>query len=225
MSEPEKLKLVQALHRMNSMMMIYGRYIEILEPLFSEIAGATGKQVRLLELASGSGGLAFAIAEYAQKNRLNISVKASDIIPEFVSAGNRHAEERRLPVTFRLINAFDMHHLGPDEFDIVVISQSMHHFTPGQLALMIAQAKQHTTTAFVGIDGHRSMLLLGGVPLVASLQGMIPFAQDGLTSARKFYSDLELDIITRIATGENNHRVTCSWPMSILTIRFDGKNP
>jgi 2-polyprenyl-3-methyl-5-hydroxy-6-metoxy-1,4-benzoquinol methylase len=224
-AETEKLKFVRALHQMNSMLMLYGRYVDILDPLIRDIAGNSQKPVRLLELACGSGGLAFSIAEHAVRNKLNLHVTASDIVPEFVREGTRLAAQRSLPVKFRQINAFDMQHFHEDDFDIMVVSQSLHHFTPGQLARIIAQSAKHNTTSFIGIDGHRSILLLGGVPLVASLQGIAPFTQDGLTSARRFYSDLELDIITQIATGNTHHRVECAWPLTILTIRFDGRKP
>ena len=106
------------------------------------------------------------------------------------------------------------------EFDIVVMAQSLHHFTPGQLAVVIAQSGRHATTAFVGIDGYRSVLLAGGVPLIASLQGIVSFTLDGLTSARKFYSELELDMIAEIATGRRDHTLDCLWPLSVLTVRF-----
>ena len=99
------------------------------------------------------------------------------------------------------------------------------HFTPGQLAVMIAQSAQHTTTAFIGIDGYRSIVLACGVPLMASLQGIASFTLDGLTSARKFYSELELDMITEIATAKRDHAVSSAWPLSVLSIRFDGEKP
>ena len=60
---------------------------------------------------------------------------------------------------------------------------------------------------------------------MASLQGILSFALDGLTSARKFYSELELDLIAEIATGKRDHTVICDWPLSILTVRFDGRRP
>jgi SAM-dependent methyltransferase len=219
----EKLQFVRALHRMNSMMQIYPRHIEILDPLIRETAGKGRNPARILEIACGSGGLAFSLAEHARKNRIDLAVTASDIVPEFISEGNRLAGERKLSVKFIPLNAFEMHGFGKNDFDITVMSQSLHHFSPGQLATIIAQAKKHTATAFVGIDGHRSILLLAGVPLIAGFQGMVPFAQDGLTSARKFYSDLELEIIAGIATNDTNHHVGCSWPLTVLLARFDGR--
>ena len=218
--ENEKLDMVQALDRQNVMMQLYPRYIDTLLPLITEVAERTKREVRVLELASGAGGLAFALAETAEQKNLDVRITASDIVPAFIEEGNGIASKKKLAVSFRLLNAFDMTELEMGEFDIVVMAQSLHHFTPGQLAVIIAQSARHAKTAFVGIDGYRSMLLAGGVPLIASLQGIGSFTLDGLTSARKFYSELELDIISEIATGRREQRVECSWPFSVLTVRF-----
>ena len=218
--ESEKLDMVQALDRQNVMMQLYPRYIDTLLPLITEVAERTKREVRVLELASGAGGLAFALAETAEQKNLDVRITASDIVPAFIEEGNGIASKKKLAVSFRLLNAFDMTELEMGEFDIVVMAQSLHHFTPGQLAVIIAQSARHAKTAFVGIDGYRSMLLAGGVPLIASLQGIGSFTLDGLTSARKFYSELELDIISEIATGRREQRVECSWPFSVLTVRF-----
>ena len=220
MPENERLELVQALDRQNVMMQLYPRYIDTLLPLITEAAEHTNREVRVLELASGSGGLAFALAETVQQKNLDVRITASDIVPAFIEGGNRTAAKNKLPVSFRLINAFDMKELEKGEFDIVVMAQSLHHFTPGQLAVIIAQSGRYGATAFVGIDGYRSMMLAGGVPLIASLQGIGSFTLDGLTSARKFYSELELYIIAEIATGRRGHTVECSWPLSVLKVRF-----
>jgi len=216
----EKREWIMALDRMNRMTLSYAHQINLLQPIIGELSHRKGP-VRILELASGSGGLAFALAEEAVQCGIDITVTATDIVPETISEGNRLSAARNLPVTFRNMSAFDFDGLETGSIDIVVISQSMHHFCPGQLALMIAQAESHGASAFVGIDGHRSLLLLGGVPLVASLQGIAAFTMDGLTSARKFYSELELEIIAQIATGKTGHRVVCSWPLTMLNAKLN----
>ena len=219
-AESEKLELVGALDRQNMMMQLYPRYVEILLPLILEVAEREQREVRVLELASGAGGLALALGEELQRKHVPVRITASDIVPAFIENGNILAREKNLPVSFRLLNAFNLQEFGKGDFDLVVMSQSLHHFTPGQLAVVIAQSAKHTTTAFVGIDGYRSLLLACSVPLVASLQGIGSFTSDGLTSARKFYSELELAIIAEIATGKRDHTVCCSWPLSVVTVRF-----
>ena len=223
--EIEKLELVKALDRQNEMLHLYPRYVSMLLSLLDHAIQGGKPEVRVLELASGSGGLAIALAEEVQRKNLPVSVTGSDIIPIFIEEGNRLAAEKKLPLRFRHLNAYDLSEFSAVSFDLMVLSQSLHHFTPGQLAVMIAQSAKCTKTAFVGIDGYRSLLLAGGVPLMASMQGIASFALDGLTSARKFFSEVELAIIAEIATGKRDHSVTSSWPLTVLTIRFDGIKP
>ncbi len=220
--EEEKLELVRALDRQNAMMQLYGRYVDILRPLILEVAEREKRNARVLELACGSGGLSMALAEVIRQNSLPAEITGSDIVPAFIDAGNALARERELPVSFRVLDAFNMQLLDGDQFDLIVISQSLHHFTPGRLAVMIAQSATRASTAFIGIDGYRSTLLACGVPLIASLQGIPAFALDGLTSARKFYSELELGLIAEIATGRKDHSISCSWPLSVLKVSFKG---
>jgi SAM-dependent methyltransferase len=218
--ESERLELVKALDRQNMMMQLYPRYVDILMPLINEVAEHKKSEVRVLELASGAGGLALALAEEVRHNKIDVRITGSDIVPAYIEQGNLQTTKNNLPLSFRLLNAFNLQELDNGEFDLVVMSQSLHHFTPGQLAVIIAQCSRLMKTVFVGIDGYRSLLLTGGVPLIASLQGIGSFTLDGLTSARKFYSELELDIIAELATGKRNHTVSCSWPLSVLTVRF-----
>lgn len=217
----ERLESVRALDRMNRMTLAYDHQCDLLMPLIATIARQK-RPVGVLELAAGSGGLAFALAERAQQEHLDIRITASDIVPDMISEGNRIAAERSLPVNFMLLNVFDYERVGSGPIDLVIISQSLHHFRPGRLARMIAQAQRSGASFFAGIDGYRSLLLFGGVPLVAALQGSGTFTLDGLTSARKFYSEIELDIIARIATRKERHRVTCSWPLTMLLAELDG---
>lgn len=219
--ERERLASVRALERQNTFMQLYPKHVEILLPHILHAAGRFRREVNILELASGSGGFALALAAELKRQRVPAAVTGSDIVHSYIEEGNSRAEQNNLPVRFIPLNAFDMSQLGRDAFDIIVTSQSLHHFTPGQLAVMIAQAELHATTAFIGLDGYRSALLGIGVPFVASLQAIPSFAVDGLISARKFYSELELALIAETASGGSRHEVTCSWPLSVLAVRFN----
>jgi hypothetical protein len=219
--EQERLESVKALERQNAFMQLYPRHIDILLPHIRQASERFRREVKILELASGSGGLALALASELKRNKFPARITGSDIVPSYIEESNSRAAGQNLPVEFMELNAFDMKRLGPDEFDIIITSQSMHHFSPGQLAVMIAQAGQHATTAFIGIDGYRSALLGLGVPFVAGLQAIPSFALDGLISARKFYSELELAIIAETAAGRHHHEVDCLWPLSVLTVHFN----
>lgn len=217
----KKLEMIRALDNMNNLMALYPRYLSIIESSIHEISRIKKRPARILELASGAGGFAFSIADRAKHSSLPVEIKGSDIVPEYVEYCNRTAAERKLPVRFSVINAFTMDALDMSPADIILVSQSLHHFTPGQLARIIEQSRLHGASLFLGLDGHRGIDLLAGVPLIAMLQGISVLTLDGYTSARKFYSELELDLIAQIATGSTWHRVDFFWPLSVLRIPFE----
>ncbi len=56
LSEIEKLELVKALDRQNQMLRLYPRYVDMLLSLLDGVAKGGKEEVKVLELASGSGG-------------------------------------------------------------------------------------------------------------------------------------------------------------------------
>ena len=216
----KKLEMIRALDNMNNMMLLYPQYISVIEPSIRKIAQKKKQPAKILELASGAGGLAFAIAAQAKRSVLPVEITGSDIVPEYVEYCNRTAAEQKLPVSFKIINAFAMDALENCSCDIILISQSLHHFTPGQLARIIVQSREQGASVFLGLDGHRGLDLLVGVPLVAMLQGIRTLVLDGYTSARKFYSEPELDLIAEIATASKHYSTNLSWPLTVFKIPF-----
>jgi hypothetical protein len=197
--EKKKLMAVWALHAFNLFFRSYHRFLAILEPVLRRAARARGGSARLLELASGSGEFTLALAKAARRKNLPVAITGSDYIEAYLERGRRAAASRNVQASFRLVNAYDMSNIDEDEYDVVFICQSLHHFTPGQLAMMIAQARRVSTTAFVGIDGFRSVPLLFIVPGPALATLRPAFFHDALLTARKLYSQPELELIGRIA--------------------------
>ncbi|MBF0586538.1 methyltransferase domain-containing protein [Prosthecochloris sp. N3] len=219
----EKLDMMRSLDRLNSMMMLYPHYIGIIRPYIEQTALANKRPARILELAAGTGGLSLALAEEVQRHGLPAEITASDIVASYMEDGRRRAQELSLPVSFRQIDAFDLGTAPPQQYDIILVSQSLHHFSPGRIAVMIARSKAHGASLFLGMDGHRGPELLAGVPLMAILQGKKNFMLDGYTSARKFYSESELKLIAETAIQSRNFSLNFIWPLSVLAIPLDGE--
>ena len=216
----EKKREVQALHRFNRLFFVYHSFLYILAPLIQEVAERRGRDARLLELACGSGQFTLALARLAHKRRLPVEVTGSDIVPAYVQEGNARARHARLPVTFREINAFDMHELHDGDFDLIFIGSSLHHLHPGQLARMIAQSMRVARTAFVGVDARRSLLILGMVPVATLLLGNRYLLHDSVISARRLYSEPELELVAQIAAPGRSVQVRPNgFRASVLTVR------
>jgi len=220
-SSKRKLKIVRSLHRTNLLLGVYRNYIKILTPLIMEVAAIRNRPVRLLELASGSGEMAMNLARLAQKRNLPVEVTGSDYVEDVVKDAERRAVKRAIEVNFHTINAFDMGELSQGQYDIFLVIGTMHHFTPGQLAVIIAQSKKFAGSAFVGIDGYRSIPLLLWLPIVHFLTFLLDHIHDAWLTARKFYSLFELEHIANIAAPDAQITVAHSFPgLSVLKASF-----
>ena len=182
--ESKKITLVRKLHHLNIALRSYHRFLKILKPHILEVEKKYNRPARVLELASGSGEFALALASLAEKKKLPVEITGSDIVESYVHEGNAKAEKKGIPAKFVHLNAFDMSTVKDNEYDIVFTAQSIHHFTPGQLAMMIAQSQRITTSTFIGVDGYRGFLLLGVMPGVMTTLSL-GLLHDGIVSARK----------------------------------------
>ncbi len=181
--------------RFNDVLRSNQRFTRLLEPLVRAAAGRGAAPVRILEIASGHGELAFHIAAWAAGRGIPVEVTASDVADVYVDLGNRKAAERGLPVRFRKLDAFDLD-LDDGSQDVLLMAQTLHHFPFGGLVRAIAEATRAGRSALF-VDGWRSLALLAG--LAAFLRVFFPdtLFHDGVISARKFYSADEL----RLAAG------------------------
>ena len=213
---PEDMRqtLLEILHKFNLTVGTYNRVLGYLRPILKTAARTAGRAPRVLDLASGYGGFPLMLAKNAKQRGIALEAAGSDIHPVHVKDGNARAAAEHLPVTFRVLNAFDMDELEEGEYDLLTINQAIHHFTPGQLAKMIAEGIRVASTGFVGFDYQRiSGVLLWGMrtqegPLRQALpQPYRDFFHDAAISARKMYHAAELELIARAAAPEA--RVRC----------------
>lgn len=217
-----KVKIVSRLNRFNRTVQAYWRFLAILKPYIEHVQRKENRKVKILELASGSGDFTLALAEKSQKQGLPVEVYGSDYLDAHVQEGNRKAKEKGIKATFKTINAFDMHNVETGEFDIIFVAQTMHHFTPGQLAMMVAQASMKAGHAVIGIDGHRGPALFGLLPGMLVLNPDLDFMHDSLISMRKMYSEPELALIARLAAPEHSVKTFTDFPgYSVLEVIVD----
>lgn len=194
-----RVAIVQSLHRFNRLAWAYRRFFSVLKPYLLNIGQRQGRPPRILELACGSGEFSLAMARLAESSGLSVHVTGSDYFNEHVEACRQKARDRRQDVDFIELNAFDMQGIPAKSFDLIFIAQSLHHFSPGQVAMMMNQSMQIAESGFVGIDGYRSLALFGIVPLVGALMAAPDFVHDSVISLRKFYTQSELELIARMA--------------------------
>jgi 2-polyprenyl-3-methyl-5-hydroxy-6-metoxy-1,4-benzoquinol methylase len=220
-SEKKKLSIVRGVHVMNTVSLSYRRFLTFLRPEIEAITKRTGRPARILELASGAGGFALALASLAKKRGLEVEVTGSDIVPLYVTTATKAATARGIPATFRLIDALDMSAIDTGAYDIVFIAQSTHHFSPGQIARMIRESRRVATTSFVSIDGWRSLHMVAIVAGTSILSMQPALIHDAVVTARKFYSEPELRLFAQLAVPEANVHIARIWPLnSVLRVEF-----
>jgi len=218
----EKVRLVRALHRMNQVFLSYWRFLRLLRPFIDDVQRREGRALRVLELASGSGEFTLALARAADRRALPVEITGSDIQPAYVARANAEAAARGVPARFIELNAFAMDTVPPGRFDLVFIAQSTHHFQPGQLARMVRHAHRISHVGFMSVDGQRSLsllaLLFGVGGATSALLGSTRFLHDAVVTARRLYSEPELQLIAEMAAPEAAVGVRTVHPgFSVLT--------
>ena len=196
-----KLRQVRWLHAQNVVLRSYPRYLGFLQPsIRSAVEARHGARARLLELACGSGELTLALARLARERDLAVDITGSDVVPAYVEDATRRAREANVPARFRVLNAFELsREVAAGEVDVAFMVQSLHHFSAGQLARMIAQVGAAGARRFVGLDGRRSMFMLGALPTLCALSLDPYFTHDAWISMRRLHAEAELELIASIA--------------------------
>lgn len=197
-----KVAIVRALHHFNRLTRAYDRFLHVLEPLIRDVHATEARPVRVLELASGSGELALALADRARRRGLPVEITGSDVLPEHVDAARARAGQVDAPVRFEVIDALAMDHIATGAWDVVLIAQSIHHFSPGFLARLFRQGARVAGHAFVGIDGARGLRTLSAVPAVTALSLQRDFVHDAWVTVRKLYAPAELRLLAERAAPD-----------------------
>jgi SAM-dependent methyltransferase len=212
-------EIIESLARFNRAILAYRRFAGLVAPL-AEAAAARrgGRPVRILELGSGHGELAFHLVDWAAARGLAVEVTASDYADVYVELGNRAAAARKAPVRYLKLNAFDIG-LESGSQDVVLMTQTLHHFSPGQLARLFAEATRVGASALL-IDGWRSLPLL--VALGITFAALFPRSarHDAMISTRKFYSAPELALLAGLTPAAARSRVFFA-PPGYSVVRFD----
>lgn len=196
-AERKRVRLMAHLDEMNVTLGAYASFLDVLRPFLR-----SDRPTRVLDLAAGHGGFLLEVARLAGEEGLALELVASDIAEEYLAIGRAHAEERGLPVRFVVQDALDTTNLERGAYDVVVCTQSLHHFPPGLVSVLTHEALRIASSAVVLIDGARSKT---NGPLI-SLLGVLryrdlPFAHDSWVSLRKFFAPEELGLLARIGAA------------------------
>ena len=201
---------------------LFGSYHHFLDALLPHLVA--DRPTRVLDLAAGHGGFTLAAAAAAEARGMPVRFTASDIKAEYLAMGEAEARRRGLDVDFVVQDALDLSNLEAGAFDIVLCTQSLHHFPPGLVAVMFEAATRVARSAVVFIDVCR-----GAMPALAVLAAgrlryrNAAFVHDGWISARRAFIPQELELLARL--GSRGDQAEARWAPPahcLLTWRPEG---
>ncbi len=194
--EERRVAALRRLDLLNRRFGSYARFLDALAPLID------GRPTTILDVASGHGGFAIALARLARARGLALRVIASDLRPEYVAVARARAAAEGAAVECRVADAFALdREFAPGEIDVITCTQSLHHFGPSLVAGFVAESLRIAGRGILFIDALRSLsrLLALGAVTACTLDGA--FFHDATTSIRKSFVPEELAAIARCAPG------------------------
>lgn len=168
-----------------------GVYRELLRPALP----GTGT-VTILDIGCGGGDITRALARRAARDGFDVKVTGIDPDRRAYRFAARHSPHHAgTMVDFEQASSSELVAQGRT-FDVVVSNHVLHHLSPGELELLLADSELLATGVAVHADLRRSRtasLLFGAATL--PLAGTSFIRRDGLTSIRRSYLPAELEAV------------------------------
>jgi 2-polyprenyl-3-methyl-5-hydroxy-6-metoxy-1,4-benzoquinol methylase len=202
-----RVRTLERLDRMNEALGSHEAFFAAIDPLLDRLRALGVARPTIVDLASGHAGFAVALALHAGAREGRVSVVATDLVDDFLAVGRARARALALDETmldFRAQDAFDLRsleaHVGRP-VDVVLCTQSLHHFSPGAVARLFAGAVSAARHGVVFVDGERNLFALAMVTVTSALlgRGSLPFLHDSFVSMRRMYTEQELALIAELA--------------------------
>lgn len=200
-----RVRLLATLDAFNTVVGNYRAFFNAMEPLLTCDA-----PTRVLDLAAGHGGFALEAMRIARARNIPLEITATDLVPEYLALGEAVARREGLPVRFAVQDALDLSNLRTGEYDVVICTQSLHHFPASMTARIFREATRIASRGVVLIDGCRSVVQGLLAPVLGVVRYRDPaFAHDAWVSCRRFYAPEEVGLLASLAVPDDSLEV--SW--------------
>jgi SAM-dependent methyltransferase len=217
--EQLRVRTLDRLDRMNEAIGSYDAFFAVIEPAVEAARAAGVARPVVVDLASGHGVFAVELALRLGAREGSARVLATDLRTAYLEIGRARADALAIPAAnmgFFAQDALDLRDLSAKvggEVDVIVCTQSIHHFPPGFVARMLSEASRVARFGVVLVDGERNPFSLAGVALIASMvaRGGVPFLHDALVSIRRMFTEQELALIAHLAPEVAGHRLERGW--------------
>lgn len=175
-------------------------------------------ELRVLDLATGSGDIPRLVVEFARKIGARVQVDAVDFQKSTVAIA------RQLSGGFPEItyHQADIQHFGETQnYDVVLFSLALHHFDEGAALGLLQRCRELSRGKVLVADLRRGWLARAGVDLITRTIFREPMTRnDALASAARAFSFPELEQLAMAAGWQNfGHR---RFPFARQAIWLDG---
>lgn len=204
-----RVRTLDRLDCLNEAIGSYEAFFRVIAPLVDRARAAGVARPVIVDLASGHAMFAVLLALRLGAREGKVRVVASDLLPEYLAIGR--AQARRLAmddeaISFVTQDALDLRELPAKvgaPVDVICCTQSLHHFSPGLVARMLAEAAPVARHGAIFVDGERNPFALMLVAMAGGLvgRGSIPFMHDSIASMRRMYTEQELALIGMLAVS------------------------
>ncbi len=204
-----RVRTLERIDRMNEAIGAYDAFFAAIEPSIARARAAGVERPTIVDLASGHAMFAVALALRFGAREGRVRVIATDLAPEYLEIGRARAKKLAMNddmIAFMPQDALDLRDLPAKigaPIDVVACTQTLHHFAPGMVARLFAEAAGSARHGAVLVDGERNpfaVALITGVS-VALGRGSVPFLHDAFVSMRRMYTEQELALFAELAPG------------------------
>lgn len=156
----------------------------------------TGDQLRIADLATGSADIPRRIADHGRREGAKVQIVAVDFQPSTIAMA-RELSAGYPEIVCEQADVLTFGRAG--EFDIVICSLALHHFSNEEAVLLLARCRELSRGRVLVSDLRRGYLAMVGVPLLTALIFRDRMTRhDGSESARRAFSLAELrELATR----------------------------
>ncbi|HEY2412861.1 MAG TPA: methyltransferase domain-containing protein [Pirellulaceae bacterium] len=174
----------------------------------------SGRRLRILDIATGSGDNPIALWRRARKAGLDVEIHGIDVSRRSVDLAREQAQAAGAPVNFECLNALT-DELPPD-FDVVMCSLFLHHLSDGNAQVLLKRMAKAARRLGLVSDLRRSAY---GLFLAFSAGHLLSRSHvvhvDAVRSVQAAFTMLELDQLARDA-GISSHQISRQWPCRML---------
>jgi len=172
-------------------------------------------EIRILDLGCGNGDMLRTLADYGIKNRLKLKLIGLDANAFTIghatelSAGYPNIKYRCADI-FEELDA-DLSHRADHQYDIVLCTLTLHHFSDEEIISLLGALKKQSTTGIVINDLHRSALayyLFKALCFVFGLNYMS--REDGLVSILRGFKKKDLQAFSD-RLGFKKDQISWKW--------------